>query len=106
MGWGNIVETATGGIGFVNFDKVVRVPPVFDLAKLIATGMVQLGAGQVQGQDQIERSEPGAPKAASAVTTCTWSYPLLGRNYRARAFTSPSISMLTTSPSGPTSSDR
>lgn len=36
--WGNIVATRDG-FGFIDFDKVMFGPPVFDLAKLIATGM-------------------------------------------------------------------
>lgn len=39
MHWGNVVATASGGFGFIDFDKVMFAEPVFDLAKLIATGL-------------------------------------------------------------------
>lgn len=42
MHWGNVVATTTG-FGFIDFDKVMFAPPVFDLAKLIATGMFRGG---------------------------------------------------------------
>lgn len=42
MHWGNLVAT-TSGFGFIDFDKVMFGPPVFDLAKLIATGMFSGG---------------------------------------------------------------
>lgn len=38
MHWGNIVATGTG-FGFIDFDKAMFAAPVFDLAKLIATGL-------------------------------------------------------------------
>jgi aminoglycoside phosphotransferase (APT) family kinase protein len=40
--WANIVPVA-GGFGFIDFDKVMYAPPVFDLAKLIATGFFASG---------------------------------------------------------------
>jgi hypothetical protein len=43
MHWANIVPTS-GGFGFIDFDKVMWAPPVFDLAKLVATGFFQIGA--------------------------------------------------------------
>lgn len=43
MHWANIVPTSNG-FGFIDFDKVMWAPPVFDLAKLIATGFFQIGA--------------------------------------------------------------
>jgi hypothetical protein len=43
MHWANIVPTASG-FGFIDFDKVMWAPPVFDLAKLIATGFFDVGA--------------------------------------------------------------
>ncbi|MGH8900434.1 MAG: phosphotransferase enzyme family protein [Egibacteraceae bacterium] len=43
MHWANIVPTA-GGFGFIDFDKVMFAPPVFDLAKLIATGFFAIGS--------------------------------------------------------------
>jgi Phosphotransferase enzyme family len=43
MHWANIVPTG-GGFGFIDFDKVMWAPPVFDLAKLIATGFFDVGA--------------------------------------------------------------
>jgi Ser/Thr protein kinase RdoA (MazF antagonist) len=43
MHWANIVPTS-GGFGFIDFDKVMWAPPVFDLAKLIATGFFEIGA--------------------------------------------------------------
>jgi Ser/Thr protein kinase RdoA (MazF antagonist) len=46
--WGNLVATADG-FGFIDFDKVMFGPPVFDLAKLIATGMFR-GGDQVRFQ--------------------------------------------------------
>ncbi len=49
MHWGNIVQTTTGGFAFIDFDKVMSASPVFDLAKLIATGLFQIG-DQVQFQ--------------------------------------------------------
>lgn len=42
MHWGNVVAT-DDGFGFIDFDKVMFAPPVFDLAKLIATGMFRSG---------------------------------------------------------------
>jgi hypothetical protein len=42
MHWANIVRTSTG-FGFIDFDKVMWAPPVFDLAKLIATGFFEIG---------------------------------------------------------------
>jgi hypothetical protein len=42
MHWANIVPT-NGGFGFIDFDKVMWAPPVFDLAKLVATGFFQIG---------------------------------------------------------------
>ncbi|MGH4017955.1 MAG: phosphotransferase enzyme family protein [Pseudonocardiaceae bacterium] len=42
MHWGNVVAT-TNGFGFIDFDKVMYAPAVFDLAKLIATGMFRTG---------------------------------------------------------------
>jgi hypothetical protein len=48
MHWGNLVAT-TSGFGFIDFDKVMFAPPVFDLAKLIATGMFS-GGDQVRFQ--------------------------------------------------------
>jgi Ser/Thr protein kinase RdoA (MazF antagonist) len=48
MHWGNVVAT-TDGFGFIDFDKVMFAPPVFDLAKLIATGMFR-GGEQVRFQ--------------------------------------------------------
>ena len=42
MHWGNVVAT-NDGFGFIDFDKVMFAPPVFDLAKLIATGMFHTG---------------------------------------------------------------
>jgi Phosphotransferase enzyme family len=43
MHWANIVPTSSG-FGFIDFDKVMWAPPVFDLAKLIATGCFEIGA--------------------------------------------------------------
>lgn len=43
MHWANIVPTGSG-FGFIDFDKVMWAPPVFDLAKLIATGFFEIGA--------------------------------------------------------------
>ncbi len=43
MHWANIVPTS-GGFGFIDFDKVMWAPPVFDLAKLIATGFFDISA--------------------------------------------------------------
>jgi len=40
--WANVVATSTG-FGFIDFDKLAFAPPVFDLAKLIATGMFSIG---------------------------------------------------------------
>jgi hypothetical protein len=48
MHWGNVVATPDG-FGFIDFDKVMFAPPVFDLAKLIATGMFR-GGEQVRFQ--------------------------------------------------------
>jgi len=48
MHWGNVVATGDG-FGFIDFDKVMHAPPVFDLAKLIATGMFR-GSDQVRFQ--------------------------------------------------------
>jgi Ser/Thr protein kinase RdoA (MazF antagonist) len=42
MHWANIVPAGCG-FGFIDFDKVMWAPPVFDLAKLIATGCFELG---------------------------------------------------------------
>ncbi|GLY30737.1 phosphotransferase [Kineosporia sp. NBRC 101731] len=42
MHWGNIVQASTGGFAFIDFDKVMSAPPMFDLAKLIVTSMFQL----------------------------------------------------------------
>ncbi|OON82204.1 phosphotransferase enzyme family protein [Streptomyces tsukubensis] len=37
--WDNVVAGGSGGsFGFIDFDKVMHAPPVFDLAKLLATG--------------------------------------------------------------------
>jgi hypothetical protein len=38
MHWANIVAGRQGGFGFIDFDKVMLAPGVFDLAKLVATG--------------------------------------------------------------------
>ncbi|GAA0480163.1 hypothetical protein Aca07nite_87870 [Actinoplanes capillaceus] len=43
MHWDNVVATETG-FGFIDFDKLMFAPPVFDLAKLIATGMFTGGS--------------------------------------------------------------
>jgi hypothetical protein len=43
MHWANIVPTSSG-FGFIDFDKVMCAPRVFDLAKLIATGFFEIGA--------------------------------------------------------------
>lgn len=43
MHWGNVVATDDGSFGFIDFDKVMYAPAIFDLAKLIATGMFQSG---------------------------------------------------------------
>jgi hypothetical protein len=43
MHWANIVPTGRG-FGFIDFDKVMWAPPVFDLAKLVATGFFDIGA--------------------------------------------------------------
>lgn len=43
MHWANIVPTSSG-FGFIDFDKVMWAPPVFDLAKLIATGCFEIGS--------------------------------------------------------------
>ncbi|GAA1883727.1 phosphotransferase enzyme family protein [Asanoa iriomotensis] len=48
MHWGNVVATVNG-FGFIDFDKMMFAPPVFDLAKLIATGMFR-GGEQVRFQ--------------------------------------------------------
>lgn len=45
---GNVVATVDG-FGFIDFDKVMFAPPVFDLAKLIATSMFR-GGEQVRFQ--------------------------------------------------------
>jgi hypothetical protein len=42
MHWANIVPTKSG-FGFIDFDKVMWAPAVFDLAKLIATGFFEIG---------------------------------------------------------------
>jgi len=42
MHWANIIPVS-GGFGFIDFDKVMHAPPVFDLAKLIATGFFVIG---------------------------------------------------------------
>ncbi|MEV0898219.1 phosphotransferase [Actinoplanes sp. NPDC049802] len=50
MHWENVVATDTG-FGFIDFDKLMYAPPVFDLARLIATGMFsESGSGQVRFQ--------------------------------------------------------
>ena len=44
MHWDNVVAgSAGGGFGFIDFDKVMHAPPVFDLAKLLATGFFRIG---------------------------------------------------------------
>lgn len=43
MHWANIIPTA-GGFGFIDFDKLMWAPPVFDLAKLVATGFFTFGS--------------------------------------------------------------
>ncbi|MFK0047856.1 phosphotransferase enzyme family protein [Streptomyces sp. NPDC090741] len=41
--WDNVVAGSGGGrFGFIDFDKVMHAPPVFDLAKLLATGFFVL----------------------------------------------------------------
>ncbi|MFJ8017394.1 phosphotransferase enzyme family protein [Streptomyces sp. NPDC096339] len=41
--WDNVVAgNGDGGFGFIDFDKVMHAPPVFDLAKLLATGFFVL----------------------------------------------------------------
>jgi Ser/Thr protein kinase RdoA (MazF antagonist) len=42
MHWANIVPVS-GGFGFIDFDKLMWAPAVFDLAKLIATGFFAIG---------------------------------------------------------------
>lgn len=37
------VVTTTDGFGFIDFDKLMYAPPVFDLAKLIVTGFFKIG---------------------------------------------------------------
>jgi hypothetical protein len=44
MHWDNVVATRDG-FGFIDFDKLMFAPPVFDLAKLIATGLFRVGQG-------------------------------------------------------------
>ena len=39
--WANVVGCGTG-FGFIDFDKLMHAPPVFDLAKLIATGFFHI----------------------------------------------------------------
>ncbi len=51
MHWANIVPTSSG-FGFIDFDKVMSAPPVFDLAKLIATGFFEIGA-KVRFREQL-----------------------------------------------------
>jgi hypothetical protein len=50
--WDNVVAGSNGGFGFIDFDKVMYAPPVFDLAKLLATGFFQINpdAGTVRFQ--------------------------------------------------------
>lgn len=43
----NAVRTSTGA-GFIDFDKLMHAPPVFDLAKLIATGFFHVGPAAVR----------------------------------------------------------
>ncbi|GLX06597.1 phosphotransferase [Microbispora sp. NBRC 16548] len=42
--WDNVVAGSSGGFGFIDFDKVMHAPPVFDLAKLIATGFFRISS--------------------------------------------------------------
>lgn len=45
--WANVVGTHAG-FGFIDFDKLMHAPPVFDLAKLIATGFFHVGQQTVR----------------------------------------------------------
>jgi hypothetical protein len=45
MHWDNVVAGSGGGFGFIDFDKVMHAPPVFDLAKLLATGFFRVTPG-------------------------------------------------------------
>jgi hypothetical protein len=71
--WGNIVATGTG-FGFIDFDKLAFAPPVFDLAKLIATGMFSVG----------ERSQFHAPVDGTAAGVRIASAPVRHRAGRSR----------------------
>ncbi|MGW5689373.1 phosphotransferase enzyme family protein [Nonomuraea sp. NPDC003754] len=42
--WDNVVAGRNGGFGFIDFDKIMHAPPVFDLAKLLATGFFTISA--------------------------------------------------------------
>src|SRR5262245_28232574 len=46
--WANVVPTASGGFGFIDFDKLMYAPPVFDVAKLLATGFFRVGQVRVR----------------------------------------------------------
>ncbi|WP_406186225.1 phosphotransferase enzyme family protein [Streptomyces sp. NBC_01006] len=48
--WDNVVAGSGGGFGFIDFDKVMYAPPVFDLAKLLATGFFVLQGEQARYQ--------------------------------------------------------
>lgn len=58
MHWGNVVATASGGFGFIDFDKAMFAEPVFDLAKLIATGLFRTrGRARFQARRTTELLE-------------------------------------------------
>ncbi|MFG2394973.1 phosphotransferase enzyme family protein [Streptomyces lavendulae] len=49
--WDNVVAGSGGvGFGFIDFDKVMHAPPVFDLAKLLATGFFVLQGDRARYQ--------------------------------------------------------
>ncbi|WP_372412727.1 phosphotransferase enzyme family protein [Streptomyces luteireticuli] len=54
MHWGNVVTSSDGGFGFIDFDKIMNAPPVFDLAKLLTTGCFH-----IHGNEPVARFDKG-----------------------------------------------
>ncbi|MEU1824121.1 phosphotransferase [Streptomyces abikoensis] len=58
MHWGNVVTGCQGGFGFIDFDKIMCASPVFDLAKLLATGFFRThGTNPVAQYDKNRAAE-------------------------------------------------
>jgi Ser/Thr protein kinase RdoA (MazF antagonist) len=65
--WGNLVQVGST-VGFIDFDKVMHTRRVFDLAKLIATGLFRISGGRVVFQVRRARRLLAGYEAVQALT--------------------------------------